>query len=226
VGSRHFHPGERKLPHNMAFVALGAALLWFGWFGFNAGSGLSANGVAAQAFINTDIAAAVSMCTWLAIAWVRGGKPSFLGALTGSVAGLVVITPCAGFVPAWASLAIGAAAGVFCYCCVLFVEKMEWDDALDVWAVHGMGGLLGSILVGVFAYKAVNPAGANGLLAGNWRLFGWQTLATLLAAGYSFGITYGVLRAIDALDRIRVPHRVELRGLDEAELGERAYNLT
>ncbi len=226
VGSRHFAPGEQKAPHSLAFVALGAALLWFGWFGFNAGSGLHADGVAAQAFVNTQVAAAVAMCTWLTIAWVRDKRPTVLGSITGAVAGLVVITPCAGFISVPASLVIGLAAGSVCYCAVLFVEKMEWDDALDVWAVHGVGGLIGSVLLGVFATKAINPAGADGLLAGNWHFFGWQILASVLAAGYAFGVTYGLLKLIDVVGSVRVPKRVELRGLDEAELGERAYNLT
>jgi Amt family ammonium transporter len=226
VGNRHFAPGERKLPHNVAFVALGATLLWFGWFGFNAGSALSADGIAAQAFINTDVAASIAMCTWLAITWKVDGRPSLLGALTGSVAGLVVITPCAGYVPTWAAVVVGLLAGVVCYCSVVFVQKMKWDDALDVWAVHGMGGLLGSILVGVFASKAVNPAGANGLIGGNLHFFGWQMLATMLSAAYAFGATFVILKVINAFSSVRVPHRVELRGLDEAELGEKAYNLT
>ena len=226
VGGCHVQPGERMLPHSVAFVALGAALLWFGWFGFNAGSGLTANGIAAQAFINTDIAGAVAMCTWLAIAWRTDGRPSMIGALTGSVAGLVAITPAAGFVPTRAAFIIGLAAGAVCYYAVVFVQRMDWDDAVDVWAVHGVGGLLGSILVGVFASKAVNPAGADGLLSGNVHFFAWQVLATVVAAGYAFGVTYGLLKLINAVDRIRVARPVELRGLDEAELGERAYNLT
>jgi len=226
VGSRHFEPGEHKQPHNLAFVALGAALLWFGWFGFNAGSALAANGVAAQAFVNTDIAASVAMCAWLAVAWWRHKRPSLLSAMTGAVAGLVVITPGAGYVTVWAAMVIGLAAGIVCFAAVLFVQKMAWDDAVDVWTVHGVGGLLGSIVVGVFASKAVNPAGANGLIFGNLHFFGWQLLASLLAAGYAFGVTYGLLRLIDVVGSVRVARRVELRGLDEAELGERAYNLT
>lgn len=226
VGSRHFAPGEHKQPHNLAFVALGAALLWFGWFGFNAGSALNANGIAAQAFVNTDVAASVAMCTWLAVAWWRHKRPTLLGAMTGAVAGLVVITPCAGYVAVWASMVIGLAAGAGCYGAVLFVEKMAWDDAVDVWAVHGVGGVLGSIMLGVFATKTVNAAGADGLLAGNLHFFGWQALASLIAAAYAFGVTYALLRLINAFGSIRVARRVELRGLDEAELGERAYNLT
>jgi ammonium transporter, Amt family len=226
IGSRHFAPGEEHRPHSVAFAALGAALLWFGWFGFNAGSGLSANGVAAQAFVTTQVAAAVAMCAWLTLAWLREKRPTLIGALTGAVAGLVGITPCAGYVPVWAALAIGLIAGGLCYGAVLFVERMAWDDALDVWAVHGVGGLLGSILLGVFASAAANPAGADGLLAGDGRFFAWQVAASLLAAGYAFGVTYGLLKLIDLVGAVRVPRHVELHGLDEAELGERAYHLT
>ena len=161
VGARKFAPGEKTLPHNVAFVGLGTGLLWFGWFGFNGGSALAANGVAAQAFVNTDIAASVAMCTWLAISWFRSGKPSLVGAFTGAVAGLACITPCAGYVPTWASFVIGLAAGAICYLAVEFRNRMKWDDALDVWAAHGVGGLLGSILLGVFAYLSVNAAGAQ-----------------------------------------------------------------
>ena len=134
VGSRKFAPGEKTVPHNVAFVGLGTGLLWFGWFGFNAGSALAANAVAAQAFVNTDIAASVAMCTWLAVSWWRSGKPSIVGAFTGAVAGLACITPCAGFVPTWASFFIGLLAGSICYAAVALVRHMKWDDALDVWA--------------------------------------------------------------------------------------------
>jgi len=166
------------------------------------------------------------MCAWLTLAWLRDGRPTLIGALTGAVAGLVVITPCAGYVAVWAALVIGLAAGSLCYGAVLFVQKMAWDDALDVWAVHGVGDLLGSILLGVFATSAVNAAGADGLISGGLRFFVWQVLASLLAAGYAFGVTYGLLKLIDLVGSVRVPRHVELHGLDEAELGERAYHLT
>ncbi|MGO9659457.1 MAG: ammonium transporter, partial [Acidimicrobiales bacterium] len=158
VGARKVAPGESVLPHNVAFVGLGTGLLWFGWFGFNGGSALAANGIAAQAFVNTDIAASVAMCAWTAISWWRSSKPSVVGAFTGAVAGLACITPCAGYVPTWAAFVIGVLAGGVCYLAVEFRNRMKWDDALDVWAVHGVGGLLGSILLGVFAYVAVNAA--------------------------------------------------------------------
>jgi Amt family ammonium transporter len=223
VGKRHFLPGERKLPHNVAFVALGTGLLWFGWFGFNAGSALAANGIAAQAFLNTDIAGSIAMCTWMFITWGRSGKPSLTGALTGAVAGLACVTPCAGYVPAWAAFIIGVLAGSVCYSAVILREKLDWDDALDVWGAHGVGGLLGSILLGVFAYKTINPAGANGLVAGNAAFFGKQVAAALITAVYSFGMTILILKFLNLFGSVRVPDAVEMRGLDTELHGEEAY---
>jgi ammonium transporter, Amt family len=226
VGSRKFAPGEKILPHNVAFVALGTGLLWFGWFGFNGGSALAANGVAAQAFVNTDIAASVGMCTWLAISWLRAGKPSLVGAFTGAVAGLACITPCAGYVPTWASFAIGFAAGSICYFAVAFRERMKWDDALDVWAAHGVGGLLGSILLGVFAYLSVNAAGQNGLIAGNASFLGKQVVAAALVAVYAFAVTWIILKVLNRFEPVRVPDSIELQGLDTEMEEEQAYILT
>jgi Amt family ammonium transporter len=189
-------------------------LLWFGWFGFNGGSALAADGVAAQAFVNTDIAASVAMLTWLTISWWRTGKPSIVGAFTGAVAGLACVTPCAGFVPTWAALAIGFLAGVFCYIAVALVRHMKWDDALDVWAAHGIGGLLGSMLLGVFAYASVNAVGHNGLVAGNASFLGKQVCAALLVAAYAFVVTWIILKVLNRFEPIRVPDSVELAGLD------------
>ena len=219
VGSRKFAPGEKTVPHNVAFVGLGTGLLWFGWFGFNGGSALAADAVAAQAFVNTDIAASVAMCTWLAISWWRSGKPSIVGAFTGAVAGLACVTPCAGFVPTWASFAIGLLAGSLCYSAVALVRHMRWDDALDVWACHGVGGLLGSILLGVFAYASVNAAGHDGLTAGNPSFFGKQVAAAVLVAVYAFVLTWAILKILNRFEAVRVPDAVELAGLD-TELGE------
>ncbi|MDP9343289.1 MAG: ammonium transporter [Actinomycetota bacterium] len=226
VGARKFGPGERTLPHNVAFVALGTGLLWFGWFGFNAGSALAANGVAAQAFVNTDVAGSIAMCTWLAITWWKNGKPSLVGAFTGAVAGLACVTPCAGYVPTWAAFVIGVAAGSICYLAVLFRERMKWDDALDVWAAHGIGGLMGTILLGAFAYLTVNAAGANGLVAGGVAFFGKQVAAALLVAAYAFVVTWLILKALNRVEPIRVPDEVELRGLDSEMGEEEAYVLT
>jgi Amt family ammonium transporter len=225
VGKRHFMPGERKLPHNVAFVALGTGLLWFGWFGFNGGSALAANGVAAQAFVNTDVAGSIAMCTWMFITWARSGKPSLTGALVGAVSGLACVTPAAGYVPTWAAFIIGVAAGFTCYFAIVLREKLGWDDALDVWGAHGVGGLLGTMLLGAFAYKSVNAAGANGLFAGNAAFFGKQVAAALITAVYSFGMTFIILKFIGVFGSIRVPDAVEMKGLDSELHGEEAYVL-
>ena len=225
VGARRFAPGEQTLPHNVAFVAIGTGLLWFGWFGFNAGSALAANGVAAQAFLNTDIAGSIAMCTWLFISWSRDGKPSLVGAFTGAVAGLACVTPVAGYVPTWAAFIVGLFAGSVCYMAVRFREHRKWDDALDVWAAHGVGGLSGTILLGVFAYVSINAAGANGLVAGNAAFFGKQIVAGLFVAAYAFAMTWAILKVLNRFEPVRVPDAMELSGLD-AEMAEReAYIL-
>ena len=225
VGKRNFAPGEKTVPHNVAFVGLGTGLLWFGWFGFNAGSALAANGIAAQAFVNTDIAASVAMCTWLGVSWWKTGKPSLVGAFTGAVAGLACITPCAGYVPTWASFVIGFLAGGVVYGAVWFRNRMKWDDALDVWGAHGIGGLLGTILLGVFAYLSVNAAGQNGLVAGNAAFFGKQVAAALFVAAYAFGVTWLILKVLNRFEPIRVPDAVEQAGLDTEFEEEEAYVL-
>jgi ammonium transporter, Amt family len=225
VGARRFGPGERSIPHNIAFVALGTGLLWFGWFGFNGGSALAANGIAAQAFVNTDIAGSIAMCTWLFITWWKDGKPSLIGAFTGAVAGLACVTPCAGYVPTWSAFAIGLLAGSVCYFAVRLKERMKWDDALDVWAAHGVGGIMGSVLLGVFASTAINAAGADGLLRGDARFFGIQVAAVAIVASYSFAATWIILKILDRFERVRVPDAVELKGLDTEIHGEAAYVL-
>ena len=226
VGSRKFAPGERTLPHNVAFVALGTGLLWFGWFGFNAGSALAANGIAAQAFVNTDIAGSIAMCTWLFITWWKEGKPSLVGAFTGAVAGLAMVTPAAGYVPTWAAFVIGIVAGSLCYMAVKFRERRKWDDALDVWAAHGVGGLTGTILLGAFAFLSVNAAGANGLFAGNAKFFGIQVGSALFVAAYSLGVTWLILKVLNWFEPVRVPDAEELEGLDTEMLEREAYILT
>src|SRR5919197_3935259 len=225
VGARKFGPDEQTLPHNVAFVALGTGLLWFGWFGFNAGSALAANGVAAQAFLNTDIAGSIAMCTWLFIDWRRSGKPSLVGAFTGAVAGLACITPCAGYVPSWAAFIIGLAAGSLCYYAVAFRERRRWDDALDVWGAHGGGGLSGPLLLGGFAYLSVNAAGADGLVAGNAVFFGKQVVAAVLVAAYAFVVTWLILKGLNRFEAVRVPAELELRGMDSDMREHEAYIL-
>ncbi len=223
VGKRKIAPGEKTVPHNIAFVALGTGLLWFGWFGFNGGSALGANALAATAFVNTDIAGSVAMIAWLFISWWHEKRPSMVGALTGAVAGLATITPAAGYVRPWAAAIIGLAAAVVCYLAVQFRIKRDWDDALDVWGVHGVGGILGSILTGVFAVAAVNKV--SGLIEGDTTQFLVQVVAVAIASVYSFGVTYGGLKLINLFTPVRVPDEVEQKGLDEALHGENAYDL-
>ncbi|MBI5374025.1 MAG: ammonium transporter [Candidatus Schekmanbacteria bacterium] len=219
--------GKRRLgeaqPHNITYVALGAGLLWFGWFGFNGGSALSANFIASIAFVNTTLAASVAMLVWLFISWTQKGKPSLIGALTGAIAGLVAITPAAGYVTPKAAMIIGIVAGVVCYFAMVFKIKREWDDALDVWACHGVGGIVGSILTGVFASPEVNSY--TGLVFGGYELFKANLIATVVAAGYSFGVTYLILFVLSKFMDIRVEKEVEEQGLDFHLHGEQAYNL-
>jgi len=223
VGKRVIVPGEKATPHNIAFVALGTALLWFGWFGFNGGSALKANGLAAIAFVNTDIAGSMAMITWLLISWIREKKPTMVGVLTGSVAGLATITPAAGYVMPWAAVIIGILSSIVCYIAVQVRIKLEWDDALDVWGVHGVGGIFGSILVGVFAVSAVN--GTSGLIEGNVQQFLVQTFGVVFTALYAFVVTYLILKVINVFDSVRVPEKVEIQGLDTSLHGEAAYDL-
>jgi Amt family ammonium transporter len=222
VGSRIVRRGDDASPNNIPFVALGAGLLWFGWFGFNGGSELAANGQAAVAFVNTNTAASVAMVTWLFIAWWQTGKASVTGALAGAVAGLATITPAAGFVPVWSALPIGFAAGVVCYLACQFCRAMKWDDALDVWGVHGVGGGVGTILTGVFAIASIN--GVRGLVVGDARQFGIQVAAVAITGAYAFVVTYALLKVIDIFTPVRVSEQVEVAGLDEALHGERAYH--
>jgi Amt family ammonium transporter len=223
VGKRKLAPGEKVLPHNLAFVALGTGLLWFGWFGFNGGSALGANGIAATAFVNTDIAASVAMIAWLFISWARDGHPSMTGALTGAVAGLATVTPAAGYVEPWAAGIIGLLAGIVCYAAVQFRMRKDWDDALDVWGVHGVGGGLGIILTGVFASTLINTT--SGLIEGNWRQFGVQVLGVAITGAYSFGVTFLILRVLNVFEPVRVSEEVEAAGLDQVLHGETAYDL-
>jgi Amt family ammonium transporter len=211
------------LPHNITYVALGTGLLWFGWFGFNGGSALAANGLTSLAFVNTDISASLAMIAWLFISWIHEGKPSMVGAMVGAVAGLVVITPAAGYVQPWASAVIGVVTAFVCYGAVQVRMKFGWDDALDVWACHGVGGTLGTILVGVFAAKAVN--GVSGLIEGNLHQFGVQLLAAAFVVVYSFGVTWLILKIQNHFSSVRVPEDVEAKGLDEGLFGETAYTL-
>lgn len=223
-----FYVGKRKdldsVPNSIPLVAIGTGLLWFGWYGFNAGSELSVDNITVLAFANTDIAASFATVTWLVIEWFRSRKPKFIGLLTGSVAGLATITPAAGFVPLWASPIIGISAGLVCYYAVHMKNKLGWDDALDVWGVHGVGGALGTILLGVFASTAINPAiTSQGLIYGEISLFLKEAIAVAGTAAYAFIFTYLMLALINIITPVRVRHEDEMVGLDESLHGEQAY---
>jgi len=221
--------GRRKIldrgPHSIPLVALGTALLWFGWYGFNAGSQLKVDQITALAFLNTDIAASIAGLTWLFIAWFIEKKPKFVGLLTGAVAGLVAITPAAGYVSISGAVSIGFLAGVVCYLAVSWKNRLQLDDALDVWGVHGVGGVLGCILTGVFATKLWNPAGADGLLFGGMNFFLIQTLSVVITAVYAFGFSYGALWLINKVTPVKATLEDEENGLDSALHGEIAYEM-
>ncbi len=210
-------------PHSIPLVALGTGLLWFGWYGFNAGSEFRVDSVTALAFLNTDVAASFAAIVWLALDWGLGRKPKFIGLLTGAVAGLATITPAAGYVSPVTAIVIGCAAGAVCYGAVALKNRLRWDDALDVWGVHGVGGTLGIVLLGVFASKAWNPAGADGLLAGNTSFFVAEVGAVVLASVWAFTFTYGMLWLIDHIATVRVSNETEEVGLDSGLHGEEAY---
>jgi len=218
--------GRRKVlergPHSIPLVALGTGLLWFGWYGFNAGSEFKVDGVTAVAFLNTDVAASFAAIVWLVMDLLFVGKPKFLGLLTGAVAGLATITPAAGYVSPTSAVVIGCISGLVCYGAVALKNRLKLDDALDVWGVHGVGGLLGIILLGVFGSLAFNPAGADGLLYGGAAFFGKQMAAVVGSSIWAFGFTYGMLLLIDKITPVRV-HEDDQGNLDEALHGEIAY---
>lgn len=212
-----------KGPHSIPLVALGTGLLWFGWYGFNAGSEFSVDAITAVAFVNTDIAASFAAVTWLLIDWITQKKPKFIGLLTGAVAGLATITPAAGFVSPTTSVVIGIIAGIVCYYAVALKNKLRLDDALDVWGVHGVGGMIGIILLGVFASKMYNPAGADGLISGNFDFFFKQVMAVLISSLWAFVFTYVMLWVINKFTPVKVNESEEANGLDASLHGETAY---
>jgi Amt family ammonium transporter len=219
--------GKRKrhsLPHNLPMVLTGAGLLWFGWFGFNAGSALSAGSTAAMALTNTHIAAAGGLVSWLIVENLYNGKPTALGAASGLVAGLVVITPCAGFVAPMSALAIGLIGGGACFGGVMLKSKYGYDDALDAFGVHGVGGILGGLLLGVFASSAWTDGAAVGLLDGDPALLIANAKATLAGCAYAMGVTYIILRVLGATIGLRVSEDEEIEGLDGHLHGEKAYS--
>ena len=219
--------GRRRVadsgPHSVPLVALGTGLLWFGWYGFNAGSEFKVDSVTAIAFLNTDVAASFAAVTWLAVGWWLEKRPSFVGLLTGAVAGLATITPAAGYVSPVTAMIIGIAAGIVCYYAVALKNKLHWDDALDVWGVHGVGGGLGIVLLGLFASTAFNPAGTDGLIAGNGAFFLKQMVAMAFSSVWAFAFTYGMLWLIDRVTPVKVEQVDEETGLDSALHHETAY---
>jgi Amt family ammonium transporter len=226
LGRRVGFGQESMEPHNLTYTVLGAALLWFGWFGFNAGSALGANGLAANAFVVTNIAAAMGALTWMTVSWIRHGHPSVLGAAAGAVAGLVAITPASGFVSPSSAIVIGFGAGVFCFFAVDALKGIfKIDDALDVFAVHGIGGIWGSLATGLFAEKAVNAAGADGLFFGGAGLLGKQIVAVVAVIVFAAAVSWLILKAIDLTIGLRVPEQEEVLGLDTTQHGELAYQL-
>ena len=220
IGKRIGFGDQDMEPHNIPMTMLGAALLWFGWFGFNAGSALAANGLAANAFVVTNTSAAAGALAWLFASWVKG-KPSALGMVSGGIAGLVAITPAAGFVDPMSALVIGAVAGVLCYKTLLFRVGKGLDESLDAWAVHGVGGLWGAIATGIFAVEAVG--GASGLLQGNVDQFVAQVIGAGAAVVYAFVVTFALAKIVDATMGLRVTEDEEYVGLDISQHGEKAY---
>ncbi len=225
IGKRKGYKVTPMIPHNLTLTLLGAGLLWFGWFGFNAGSALKADGTAAMAFVVTHMATAAAALSWVFAEWVIKGKPTTLGVASGAVAGLVAITPASGFVGPVSSVIIGAVAGVLCYLAVLAKRPLGYDDSLDVVGVHGVGGAWGAIATGLFASKAINPNAADGLFFGNAAQLWTQIVATLATLAYSLIVTLVILYLIKAVIGLRVSEEDEVVGVDTAAHGETAYNL-
>jgi Amt family ammonium transporter len=223
LGKRIGYGTEPMQPHNVTMTILGTALLWFGWFGFNAGSALGSGGLAVSAFVTTNTAAAMAALTWMTASWIRHKQPSVLGAACGAVAGLVGITPAAGFVTPMAALVIGFMAGAGCFIAVEIFVRGRVDDALDVFGVHGVGGIIGALATGIFATKAINAAGNDGLLYGNPGQFVTQLIAVVAVAAYAAVVTWILLKVINAVVGVRVSQDEEQRGLDTSQHGEVAY---
>jgi Amt family ammonium transporter len=223
IGKRLKYPQERPLPHNLTMTMTGAGLLWFGWFGFNAGSALAAGKLAALAFVGTHLGAAGGAIGWIAVEWKHRGKPTALGVASGLVAGLVAITPACGYVAPWAAVVIGILASCLCYFAVQAKYKYGYDDSLDAFGVHGVGGLAGALLTGVFAQKVLNDGGNDGLLFGNPHQLVVQGIASLATGGYAAIVTVVVLKVIDRTIGLRVDAAEEREGLDQTQHGEEGY---
>lgn len=226
IGKRLGYKNSAFAPHSLPLTVLGGAMLWFGWFGFNAGSALAADGLAAHAFVTTNTATAAAGLTWALLEWKRSGAPTVLGIVTGAVAGLVAITPACGFVSVLSAIAIGAVVSVICfYAVTMLKQKLGYDDALDVFGVHGVGGTWGTIAVGIFASKLVNAGGADGLIYGNAKLLMIQGIYFLACATYAVVATFILFKLVDAVIGIRVTAQQETIGLDLTQHSEAAYTI-
>jgi ammonium transporter, Amt family len=225
IGKRRGYPAVRHPPHDLTLPVIGAGILWFGWFGFNAGSALHADGLASLAFVNTHLAAAAGALAWAIIEASRAKKATMLGVASGLVAGLVAITPAAGYISPIAAIGLGAAAGLICYGGVLLKTRLGYDDALDAFGVHGVGGALGALLTGVFAAKAFNPAGADGLLLGGTGVMWTQIIGVGAAAAYSALLSFVILKVLDVTIGLRVAKDDEREGLDTVLHGESGYEM-
>jgi Amt family ammonium transporter len=225
LGTRRGYLKELTPPHNMTMTVLGAALLWFGWFGFNAGSAVASGALAVSAFAATHIASAAATVSWTIVEWRHRGKPTVLGAVSGSVAGLVAITPASGFVGPMSALVIGLLAGVVCYYGISLKARFGYDDSLDAVGIHGVGGTFGALATGIFATKAINAAGADGLLFGNASLLLTQAISIAAAIAYSFVVSWLILKVVDKLLGLRVKDQHEQEGLDLSQHGETGYTL-
>jgi len=225
IGKRKGYLHESMPPHNLPLTVPGAGLLWFGWFGFNAGSALASGTLAASAFVATHTAASAATIAWIVTEWLHRGKPTMFGAATGSIAGLATITPAAGFVGPFPALCIGVAAGVVCYFALNAKTKFGYDDSLDAFGVHGVGGMLGTLMVGLFASIAVNAAGANGLFFGNAKQLFIQAEAVLFAAVYSFVVSLIIMKVMELISGLRVHADHETEGLDITQHGEAGYTM-
>ncbi len=224
VGPRKGYGHTSFMPHNLPMTMMGTGLLWFGWFGFNGGSALAANEIAATAFVSTHLAGMAGMAMWTVMEWVKLGKPTTLGTASGAIAGLATITPAAGFVGPNAAVIIGLIAGLVCYLAVNMKTRFKFDDSLDVVGIHGVGGVVGTLLLGVFASRTVNPAGADGLLAGNSAQFFTQCLGVGVVCGYAFVVSWLLLKGLDKVMGLRINEEAETQGLDYTEHSETAYN--
>ena len=226
VGKRKCYDRHPTPPHNLPFSVLGAALLWFGWFGFNAGSSLGANGLAVNAFVVTNTSGAAAALSWALLDWIFNGNPTMLGTISGAVAGLAAVTPAAGFVGIGGAIVIGLVASIFCFVAVGFVKhRLGYDDSLDAFGIHGIGGIWGVLATGLFASRAVNAAGADGLFLGNSRQFMVQLAATAVTAVYAFVATLIIYKLVDIIIGVRVVEDEEAMGLDLTQHNERAYTM-